>query len=141
MVDDSVRTDGATTGISYESTSVQEGDGVFSPSESPQWLEDLERSRHWHRLIPVGVAVWFIALSIAAALEGTALNVVADLIGYGIVLPALVVLPGMWYLDMRYVRSVSDWDIDARKWLVGGILLPPFVVPFYYYRRYSVLGL
>ena len=101
-------------------------------------------SWEWHRILPVAIGVWFIAIMIAGTLDGTEimlLNVMANLIGLTLVLPLFVGIPLIWYFDMKRVRIESDWDPTAIAYLIGGVALPFIAFPLYYYRRYKAIGL
>lgn len=122
------------------SSNLRKGDGIFTPDSSPDWLYSLERSRQWHRLVPIGIALWFGALFLAATFEGV-VNPIADLLGYGIVWPLTVGIPLAWYLDMRYVRDETEWYPTGPKYIGSSFFLGPLPMLYYYYKRYKTIGI
>ncbi|TYL37371.1 hypothetical protein CV102_17280 [Natronococcus pandeyae] len=147
-----VKTDPDTTSASSVSTETEIQTGTqqstnaetITPDQSPEWLQSLEQSRPWHRLFPKGLGIWFIGVLAAGMLDSTGIGILAglaDVIGFTIVLPLMVLLPVMWYLDMRYVRSKTDWKPNAFAYLAGGLVVPYIAIPLYYYRRYKTLGI
>lgn len=120
------------------------GEGVISPDQSPGWLRSLEQDRAWHRLFPKAIGAWFVCLIVVGALEGTGVELLSSFAGLVSVvgfLPLTIALPVIWYLDMRYVRSVSDWTPHTIAYLAGGVPFPYIAIPLYYYRRYKTIGI
>lgn len=122
---------------------LHEGDGILSPDSSPEWLGRLETAHQWHRLIPVGIFLWFVAIAIAGTLDGAGglANGVADVVGYGVVWPLTLAIPVAWYLDMRYVRARTDWMPTFPKYIIGSFLLAGLPMVYYYFKRYKTIGL
>lgn len=114
--------------------------GAVSPDASTGGLRDVEQSREWHRLVPMGIGLWFVALFLTATLEGI-LPPVADVIGFGVVLPLMVAIPVAWCFDMDYVRNNSEWSPSATWYIGGSLFLGPLPLLYYYYRRYRTIGL
>ncbi|QLG61181.1 restriction endonuclease [Halorarum salinum] len=126
-----------------DGSGLRDGDGTLSPESSPGWLHRLERARQWHRLVPLGLVLWFVAVGAVGALAGAggAWTAVADLLGFGVVLPLVVAVPVAWYLDVRYVRAETEWSPAAPRYLLGSLLLAGLPMLYYYYRRYRTIGL
>lgn len=123
---------------------LREGDGLLSPDDSPEWLDRLETARQWHRLIPIGIVLWFVALFIAGTLDsmgGGLANAAADLFGYGLVWPLMGAIPLAWYLDMRYTRARTEWTPTFPKYFIGSLLTAGLLMVYYYYKRYKTIGL
>lgn len=140
---DTVNVSTSNGGESADDVTLREGDGVFSPDSSPEWLDRLETARQWHRLIPAGILLWFIALVVAGTLDGGGglASGIADIVGFGIVWPLMLAIPIAWYLDMRYVRARTDWTPTYPKYFIGSVLLAGLPLVYYHFKRYKTLGL
>ena len=98
------------------------------------------RALTWHQYVAYaigGVIVLFFAIGILADIS--LLEPIVDLL-VGVWLLLLVSIPIAWYLDMRRVRSRSEWTPTAWLYLIGGVVLPFVAFPLYYYRRWKRVG-
>ncbi|WP_254523969.1 restriction endonuclease [Natrinema caseinilyticum] len=99
------------------------------------------RALTWHRYVAYaigGVIILFFAIRILAGVS--LLEPIVNLLVI-VWLLLLVSVPIAWYLDMRRVRSQSEWEPTAWLYLLGGVILPFIAFPLYYYRRWKRVGL
>lgn len=95
------------------------------------------RALSWHQYVAYalgGVFVLFFAIGLLA--DVPLLEPITDLLVV-VWLLLLISIPIAWYLDMRRVRSRSEWEPTAWLYLLGGVLLPFIAFPLYYYRRWK----
>ncbi|MDG5762118.1 restriction endonuclease [Natronococcus sp. A-GB1] len=134
-----VGTDAEISTTTNQSTSTKS----HTSNQSSGRLHSLEQSRPWNRLFLKGIGVWFAGFLLFGILDSTGIGILAGLAGLIalILFPLMIALPLVWYLDMRYVRSETDWHPSALAYLAGGLFLPYIAIPLYYYRRYKTIGI
>lgn len=108
----------------------QKGRWQFGPLRYIQALE-------WHQYVAYAIGgVFVLIVAIGLLVDVSPLEPIVDLLIW-VWLLLLVSIPIAWYLDMRRVRSRSEWNPTAWLYLLGGVLLPFIAFPLYYYRRWK----